>query len=313
MKIYGMSVIKNEADVIAQTLTSAAQWCDYIYVFDNGSGDGTWEIVQSLAADNPTIVPFKQDDCTFLESLRRDIFLHYAENNAPGDWWVRLDSDEIYVDDPRQFFPKVPRDYDVVWGAMLQYYFTDEDLRRYEQDPSAYADSLPTEQKCRYYLNNWSEPRAFRYDRTIYWPPKRSWPILGRSAPMRIRIKHYQYRSPESIQRRIEVRRINAAKGGFSFPHEVLPNWQRVMDNPNSFLDKDVDQNAKHAARHLLKFSGEEWKERIVDAATLERDAHDGQFVIRDDLMPNLPRISTAKLKTKKWIAWALNRISRYP
>ena len=37
--------VKNEVDIIDQSLRAAASWCSKIYVFDNGSDDGTWETV----------------------------------------------------------------------------------------------------------------------------------------------------------------------------------------------------------------------------------------------------------------------------
>ena len=57
MKIHGLCVVKNEADIIEQTLRSAATWCDWIYVLDNGSSDGTWEKVQRLARGLPAKEP----------------------------------------------------------------------------------------------------------------------------------------------------------------------------------------------------------------------------------------------------------------
>ena len=53
MHIHALSLIKNEADVIGQSLAAAAAWADCIYVYDNGSDDGTWEIVRELAATHP--------------------------------------------------------------------------------------------------------------------------------------------------------------------------------------------------------------------------------------------------------------------
>ena len=45
-KIYSLLLVKNEADIIRTSILAAAQWSDKVIVMDNGSTDGTWEIVQ---------------------------------------------------------------------------------------------------------------------------------------------------------------------------------------------------------------------------------------------------------------------------
>ncbi len=45
MQIHSICLVKNEADIIEQTLKAGIDWSDFIYVFDNGSSDGTWEKV----------------------------------------------------------------------------------------------------------------------------------------------------------------------------------------------------------------------------------------------------------------------------
>ena len=68
MNIYGLSLVKNEADIIEQSLRAAATWCSRIYVFDNGSDDGTWEMVQQLSLKLLQIIPYKQDFCPYSNS-----------------------------------------------------------------------------------------------------------------------------------------------------------------------------------------------------------------------------------------------------
>src|SRR6516165_3845326 len=86
MKIHALCLIKNEADVLQETFESALRWCDHIYVFDNGSSDGTWELVKELAVQYPEIVPYKQDDVLYRNSLRADIFNAYRAKARPQDW-----------------------------------------------------------------------------------------------------------------------------------------------------------------------------------------------------------------------------------
>ena len=119
MRIHGLCIVKNEADILGQSLQATRAWCDAIYVLDNGSTDGSWEQVQALAHDDPAIVPWKQAAVPFRDGLRAEIFHAFAERAPPGDWWVRLDADEFYIDDPRQFLRRVPASTGCVWFAVV--------------------------------------------------------------------------------------------------------------------------------------------------------------------------------------------------
>jgi glycosyltransferase involved in cell wall biosynthesis len=72
MKIFGLMLVKNEADIIAEVLHHGRAWADRIIVQDNGSTDGTWEIVQDMSDD--VIVAWKQDLRTYNNTLRADAF-----------------------------------------------------------------------------------------------------------------------------------------------------------------------------------------------------------------------------------------------
>jgi glycosyltransferase involved in cell wall biosynthesis len=239
MKIFCICLVKNEMDIIEQTLVAATAWSDAIFVYDNGSTDGTWEKVVNLA-----------------KSLRRNVFIDKKNEARDGDWWCFLDSDEIYIDDPRQFLAEVPQYYQAVWNASLQFFMTDEDLKRYEEDPMQFAECKPIEEKARYYLSDWSEARFFKYDRKLAWSEGEKFPYAGAIYPKRIRLKHYKYRSPQQLERRTAARRATIQSGTVSFLHE-----RRIVD----------------------------WRSHVRQAAKLDFDAHDGRFVVREELMPKLP------------------------
>src|SRR5512137_111138 len=227
MAIHSICLVRNEADIVERSLSAAALWSDFIYVYDNGSTDGTWERVLALAAAAPQIVPFRREARPFDDGLRRIPFAHFRSRAAEGDWWCRLDADEIYIDSPREFLAGVPAECDTVWSAVFQYYLTDEDAARYERDPALYADDVPIERKCRYYLNNWSEIRFFRYSARLRWDTGGyPYPLL-RSCPRRIRLKHYTYRSPAQIERRLATR-SDAVKRGM-FRHETRRDWPQSV------------------------------------------------------------------------------------
>src|SRR5215471_5959507 len=112
MRIHAICLVKDEVDIIAETLREAQRWCDYIYIYDNGSTDGTWEKVQAISKDsNGQIIIFKRFEGPFHDKLRGQVFENYKENSAVGDWWSRLDADEMYIDDPRKFLSEVPGEY----------------------------------------------------------------------------------------------------------------------------------------------------------------------------------------------------------
>ncbi|MFM2063459.1 MAG: hypothetical protein RLZZ507_3129 [Cyanobacteriota bacterium] len=68
------------------------------------------------------------------------------------------------------------------------------------------------------------------------------------------------------MQKRISVRLQARKKGSSSFIHE-----SQSSDKSN------------------WEISGEEWKQKIVEASQFNYDAGDGRYVAREDLMPKLP------------------------
>src|SRR5882724_1118762 len=226
MRIHGLCIVKNEADILRQSLHAARTWCDAIYVLDNGSSDGTWELVKDLARDDPAIVQWKQEAVPFRVGLWAEVFHAFAERARKGDWWVRLDADEFYIDEPRAFLSSVPRSAGCVWYASVCYYFSTEELRRYQADPSQFADDVPITEKCRHYFNHWSEIRFVRHEAMEPWQGIKGWPenLASRvhSHQRRIRCRHFPYRSPAQIERRIATRTPSAFT---AFRNETIKDW----------------------------------------------------------------------------------------
>lgn len=281
MKVHGLCIVKNEADVVEECMTAALKWCDHIYVFDNGSTDGTWELVHKLAECYPQIVPYKQDDTCFSDGLRAEIFDAFRSCARPGDWWCRLDADEFYIDDPRIFLSKIPAKFGVVCTASFTYYFTDKDAELYRQNPAKYSET-PVQQRLRYYLNNWGEIRFFAHRDSIVWTPELRWgwpESLDRELayPIRMWVKNYSYRSPEQIEQRLRARRPAIESGAFG--HEAIANW-------SSFVISGIRGDFAESSPDL---AGVQWEERVVPASSLNFDGFDSRYVINENLMPQIP------------------------
>ena len=217
MKIFGNCLVKNEADMIVETLTHAARWCDRMFIFDNGSTDGTWEKVLELSKRDPKVVPYKSASVPYRDSLRRETFNHYRSECAAGDWWCKLDADELYHENPREFLSAVPTRHHVVWGVNFQFYFTESDTARFAANANAYPPHTAAEHALRHYRCEYSETRFFRYRPGLVWDNGSAPRHLGVVHPRRIRFKHYQYRSPTQIQLRLQTRQQAMASGCGTF------------------------------------------------------------------------------------------------
>lgn len=231
MKIFVISLVKNEADIIAYNLEQASKWANKIFVLDNGSTDGTWEIVQSM--QNDTITAWKQDFQVYDESMRATVFNHFRHLSQEGDWWcIKLDADEFYLNDPRTFLATVPKRYHVVFHDSIEFQLTHEDLEEYSFGNSFEQDI----QKYRYYLpTTWAEIAFFRYRNRLQWLEDKPCPRhIGLFYQKKIRLKHYQYRSPQQIQKRIASRR-KAMEAGY-WVHLPADNWQQVLRHRKELL-----------------------------------------------------------------------------
>jgi hypothetical protein len=213
--------------------------------------------------------------------LRGDIFETHRQVAVPGDWWCRLDADEIYIDNPKSILPDVAR-FGFVLSATYNFYFTDADLSDYTKNPSGWS-AAPVQDRLKYYQNNWSEGRFVRHRKNLVWgghiwPPNR-----GRTAPVRMRLKHYQYRSPEQIARRLLIR-----QGKPAFLHEsnrslAVPS-QADADWANKWLETAEPATAV-------------WTDRIRPAAECDLYRGDGEFVAHEELMPRLPSATKDRVR----------------
>jgi glycosyltransferase involved in cell wall biosynthesis len=258
MKIHGLCLVKNEADIIEYSLGEASRWCNFIYVLDNGSTDETWRLVRELAVANPRIVPWKSETIPFDNALRGLIFAEFRNRAKPGDWWCRLDADEIYIDPPRDFLTAVPARFQVVWAAHLQYYLTAQELERFQSLDEERPPKISTANLPRHYLANSSEARFFRHRDGLVWDGG-AWPRhVGLVSPRRIRLKHFQNRSPAQIQSRLDTRHLAIAQGNVDFPHIVHKNWREALSTDELHTDCGdgnyvIDE--RQLPRHLEPFT----------------------------------------------------------
>lgn len=266
-KIYSLLLVKNEADVIAASLTDACRWSDKIIVIDNGSTDGTWEIVQQLAENYPQIIPWLRYKGAFHIGLRAKAFRAFCHEMNKDCWWnVRLDADEFYPGDVRAFLAKVPKRYRTVKKESTDYVLTREDLEQhtftgdFEKDRPFITHALPERRR---------ERRFMRHSALLCWLERWRYPHpWGRVYDKPIRVEHYQYRSPEQMAQRFAVRRQAKADGCGSFSHEQGQSWRDYLLTNKQLEEKYLldhledafakSDNVLYQRRNTIKIIGDD-------------------------------------------------------
>ena len=88
----GITMVRNEADIIEGTMRHMADEVDYLLVLDNGSTDGTRDILRGL--DLPMTV-LDDPDPAYYQSIKMSNLA--AEAGRTGaDWIVPFDADELW-------------------------------------------------------------------------------------------------------------------------------------------------------------------------------------------------------------------------
>ena len=242
MKIYSISVVKNEQDVIELSLVKALEWSDKIFVLDNGSADNTWDIIKNLSKKDSRIIAWKQLNIPFYEGLRSEVFNEFKSVAEEGDWWCfRLDADEFYIDNPRYFLNKISTRHHYICKDSIEYYLTFHDLEdlNFEENFSNLIDKIRFHDKLTY-----REARFFRHRKKMTWNPKDSFPKhMGIVSPKLIRAKHYQYRSPKQIQKRLDVRNEARKNGFIGWDHASQKAYEEKLRSQSELVYDHQDGN----------------------------------------------------------------------
>ena len=225
-RIYGLMIVKNEADIVGQCLGNALGHCEKIIVMDNMSSDGTWETVLDLAASHPgRIIAHCRIDRPFHDSLRAIGYNAFNRELSNNDWWLRLDADEFLNEPPGPVLDIAAKETaDFVRANQMEFALTDRDIALIESGQD--LRSQPIEQRRRHYRVSWREFRLFRNDPAVAWDVAQ-----GRQFPQHLSKskvcsraifnRHYAHRDIEQLKVRIAVRR-----GSQSFTHVAGEDWR---------------------------------------------------------------------------------------
>lgn len=227
VKIYGLGLCKNEDDIVGSVVEHALGFCDKVIVLDNGSTDGSWQVITDLAERFPgRVVPFGPVDEPFFDGMRSKVWDAYFEELGEDGWWYYLDADEFLEGDPEPVLERaLASGHDSVKGWIVQFRFTDVDLATWERGEEDI--SLPVQQRRLHYRTDWREYRFIRNFPVARWENPDSY--LPRRAlnptKERVFVRHYQFRDPDQIQKRTDAR-YNKTE---FFGHVTSPSWRDVV------------------------------------------------------------------------------------
>jgi len=229
--------VRDEADIIGQCLDHLLTWSDEIFVFDTGSVDDTWEIVQDHATRDRRVVPLKKESVYFSETrLRGWMFDQARKQLKTGDWFLRVDADEFHHVPPPEFVESrlIPHE-TIVYHQYYDFVLRESELRLWENGGESLADrSRAIAERRRWYLPSvYAEPRLCRYRESMQWPPTVSFPYnAGYVAAERLPIRHYPHRDPVQLERRCRLRSVmfkDKAREEGSFGHWADQEWRKFI------------------------------------------------------------------------------------
>lgn len=260
MRFHGLMLVRDEADIIAQNLRHVLQWADTLTIFDTGSTDGTWEVINEFAKKDSKIKALEHRPVVYGNPLRAYLFDRVRSTFEEGDWVVKVDADEFFRVRPREFVSNYLRESEsCVW---LQWYFfrlTSREVENYESgDVDLEVDrQRPIEDRRRFYkIPRHSEPRMFRYRHQMRWSAGSSFPHhAGFVARERIPILHYPHRDPMQMQQRYKLRASMKRFGSPAGPHWACDDWRNDLiicegDPANSFEQANVEEGLASVPDH---------------------------------------------------------------
>jgi hypothetical protein len=104
LRILGLSMVKNEQDVVEPFVRHNLQFLDHLVVIDNASSDQTRLILRQLCEELQNLTCLDDPTFGYTQSQRMTARLHEAQSQHRADFVVFLDADEFILADSRDAF-----------------------------------------------------------------------------------------------------------------------------------------------------------------------------------------------------------------
>lgn len=224
MNIYGFMIVKDEGDILEQTLQSLLKFGGFtkLFIYDNGSTDDTFSIAKRYASE--VVIPSELHE-SFSDNLKYAMVYANADIFTDGDWFAILDGDELYQEPQRPVIELAAQNHcNCIEHNTVQFYFSEKE-ESYDFDPAR-----PAILQRPHYLLNYGEPRIFQYKSgvrlTADLVKKRTAELI--IAPDKLTVHHFQFRSINQLQKRIRIRSQNN-KDSNNWGHINSDDWKNYL------------------------------------------------------------------------------------
>ena len=229
MSVCAVMLVKDEADIIGPVLEHLLTQVDYVIVSDNGSTDGTHEIIRRFAGSQ---LELRDDDEVGYWQSRKTTMMARDAHIARFSWVLPCDADEIWYANGRRlgdFLDGVPPDVQIVRAELYNHLPTTAD----DPEESNPIERIGWRQRERAPL-----PKvACRCRRDLTIEPGNHGAHYGRSIVQSsdgLIIRHFSWRSPEQYLRKI--RNGERAYAATTLPASVGAHWRGWADAPDEAI-----------------------------------------------------------------------------
>lgn len=228
MKIWGVGVVQDEADVVAESIRWARRFCQRLVIWDLGSSDETWQVLLSVAAEDEKVQVEQKKQLRYRSALRGVIANTLRAEMSGEDWVYIFDADEFLVGNPFPVLQRAQAEGAHLVGAWQANFFpTDQTLEDIEREGERAWCSQPLERRLRHYRLEWFEWRFVRMAPELLWLTDGQYSefrLQSGDPPRRSRyytvVRHYRYRSPAQVRKRFERRQACRNSGAFRYETE---------------------------------------------------------------------------------------------
>lgn len=311
-KIFSISMVKNEADVIESFVRYNSNVMDGMLILDNGSTDDTLKILKHLKDEGLPLIIFEDSDREHEQATKMTKLLIKAVDEFQADIVVPLDADEFIISsdqgNPRKILEKIESTtfYLVKWKIFVPDFSKNEKFIP-ARITSARDDNLEEFYKVvipKELVKNYNVKLTFGSHSLVFDPNYED--IINCVINNDLRIAHFPIRSKEQIISKVAVGWIYTL-ARFERPEGQNFHWQRMFNK--------LKENKEIADQDLIEFAKQYSLQKPEKEINLKEEPIDLSFCKNTEIKYTPPKIWPLSniLESYEWLILSfLNSKKKY-